>query len=219
VTTVDDLKKSKMFWLSGDDAMVQRWKAQGFQPVPLSAVDILSGLQTGMIDAYPTTPLIALSLQWYKSTPYMSSVGLDPLVGGLVMTKAAWNKLSPADRAAVSAACSKAEKRLKADVPRQDTTAVAEMRKRGLTLTKVPPQVVTQVPRDGTVVRDVDARRDRARGHPRHGDQGARRVPGGAQVIGRSAVQSRTRRADNFSCCPMAPRRLASHRRRAHRYS
>jgi TRAP-type C4-dicarboxylate transport system substrate-binding protein len=143
VVTVDDLKKSKMFWLSGDDAMVQRWKAQGFQPVPLSAVDILSGLQTGMIDAYPTTPLIALSLQWYKSTPYMSSVGLDPLVGGLVMTKAAWNKLTPADRAAVSAACSKAEKRLKADVPRQDTTAVAEMRKRGLTVTKVPPQVVT----------------------------------------------------------------------------
>ena len=144
VATVDELRKTKMFWLSGDDAMVQRWKANGFQPVALAATDILTSLQTGMIDSYPTTPLIGLSLQWYKVTPYMTDVGLDPLVGGLVLTKQAWNRLSAADRAALAATCAKTERRLKSEVPRQDTLAVTEMRKRGLSVTKVSAAGLTQ---------------------------------------------------------------------------
>ena len=127
VRSVDELKKTKMFVWAGDDAMVQRWKANGFRPVPLALTDILTGLQTGMIDSYPTTPLLGLTLQWYHQTPYMVGVGLAPLVGGLVITKQAWNKLSEADRVKISGACRKVELRLKAEVPKQDTTAIVEM--------------------------------------------------------------------------------------------
>ena len=137
--TIDDLKKTKMFAWAGDDAMITRWKAAGFNPVPLAATDILTGLQTGMIDSYATTPLLGLTLQWYKHTPYMVSVGLAPLVGGLVITKQAWAKFSDADRASISAACRKLESKLKAGVPKQDTTAIGEMQKRGLTVVKVAP--------------------------------------------------------------------------------
>ena len=144
VNSVEDLKKLKLFWLTGDDAMIQKWKGLGFQPVPLAATDILTALQTGMIESYPTTPLIALSLQWYKQTPYMSGVGLDPLVGGMIITKQAWNKLSEADRVAVATSCRRMEQRLKVEVPRQDTTAVAEMQKRGLTVTRPTPATVAQ---------------------------------------------------------------------------
>ncbi len=137
VHSVEELKKTKMFAWAGDDAMIQRWKTNGFQPVPLAATDILTGLQTGMIDSYPTTPLLGLSLQWYKQTPYMVGVGLAPLVGGLVITKSAWMKLSEGDRTRISAACQKLETRLKTEVPKQDTTAIVEMQKRGLTVVRV----------------------------------------------------------------------------------
>ncbi len=109
VRTVDELKKTKMFVWSGDDAMVQRWKANGFQPVPLAATDILTSLQTGMIDSYPTTPLLGLTLQWYQQTPHMVGVGLAPLVGGLVMTKQAWSKIAELDRAKMLTACKRME--------------------------------------------------------------------------------------------------------------
>jgi TRAP-type C4-dicarboxylate transport system substrate-binding protein len=69
----------------------------------------------------------------------MVGMGMAPLVGGLVMTKAAWAKLPEADRAKVQAACDRMEKRLEVEVPRQDTTAVGEMRKRGLTVNTVSP--------------------------------------------------------------------------------
>ena len=137
VANVEGLRKSKMFIWAGDDQMVNVWKQKGFNPVPLAATDIMTGLQTGMIDAYPTTPLLGLTLQWYRSTPNMVGMGMAPLVGGLVMSKAAWNKLPAADRAKVQAACDKMERRLEVEVPRQDTTAVAEMQKRGLKVNAV----------------------------------------------------------------------------------
>ena len=139
VESVEGLKKTKMFTWAGDDNVVATWKAKGFNPVPLAATDIMTGLQTGMIDAYPTTPLVGLTLQWYRQTPYMVGMGMAPLVGGLVMTKAAWAKLPEADRAKVQAACDRMEKKLEVEVPRQDTTAVGEMQKRGLKVVAVSP--------------------------------------------------------------------------------
>jgi TRAP-type C4-dicarboxylate transport system substrate-binding protein len=132
VTTIDELKKAKMFVWAGDDRMVQQWRSEGFTPVALAATDILTGLQTGMIEAFPTTPLLALTLQWYRMTPNMVGIGVAPLVGAMVVTKKAWDKLSEADRTAVMRSAATAENRLIAEVPRQDEIAIVEMQKRGL---------------------------------------------------------------------------------------
>ncbi len=139
VATVEGLKKCKLFVWAGDDEMAQQWRKNGFQPVSLAATDIMTGLQTGMIDAYPTTPLLGLTLQWYRQTPNIIGLGMAPLVGGLIMTKASWMKIAEPDRAKILEACKTMETRLKVDVPRQDTTAVAEMQRRGLKVNAVSP--------------------------------------------------------------------------------
>lgn len=144
VESVEGMRKTKLFIWAGDDKMAVIWKAKGFNVVPLAATDIMTGLQTGMIDAYPTTPLLGLTLQWYRQTPNMVGMGMAPLVGGLVMTKAAWNKLPEADRAKVQAACDRMERKLEIEVPRQDTTAVAEMKKRGLKVMTITPANAAQ---------------------------------------------------------------------------
>ncbi|GMU66972.1 MAG: hypothetical protein AMXMBFR36_32460 [Acidobacteriota bacterium] len=132
LATVDDLKKQKMFVWAGDDAAVQLWRKQGFQPVALAATDILLGLQTKMIDVVPTTPIAALSLQWFRQTPHMLGLGLAPLAGGTIVTKAAWEKLSPADRELLRAAADAAGAKLLAEVPKQDAAAIEQMKARGL---------------------------------------------------------------------------------------
>ena len=110
----------------------------GFQPVALAATDIMTGLNTGMINALPTTPLAAASLQWFRQTPYMADFGMGPLVGGLVVTKQLWNRLSEADRATLRQVCKSTEARLMSQMPAQDSTSVREMQTRGLKVTKVP---------------------------------------------------------------------------------
>ena len=139
VSDVEGMKHTKLFCWAGDDQIAQQWKTLGFQPVVLAATDIMTGLTTGMIDCYPTTPLLGLSLQWYRTTPNMIGMGMAPLVGGLIVTKAAWMKISDADRAKILAAGEKMESRLQTEVPKQDTTAVVEMQRRGLKVIPVSP--------------------------------------------------------------------------------
>jgi TRAP-type C4-dicarboxylate transport system substrate-binding protein len=134
VRTVEDLRRLKIFTWAGDQAFTNWWKANGFQPVPLAATDILTGLQTGMIQAFPTTPLAALSLQWFRQAPNMLGVPLAPFAGATVVTAATWKKISAADQEKLLQAARRAEDRQEEEIPRQDADAVAEMSKRGLTV-------------------------------------------------------------------------------------
>ncbi len=136
VRTVADVKALKLFTSAGNDRMVQWYKDNGFRPVPLAVSDMMTSLQTGMVEAIPVTPLAALSFQWYQQTPYMLDLGLAPLVGATVMTTAAWEKIAPEDQVKVLEAAARAEAVLAAEVPKQDREAVEQMRARNLTVTK-----------------------------------------------------------------------------------
>jgi TRAP-type transport system periplasmic protein len=137
VRTLADAKSMKLFAWAGDDARVQLFRQSGFQPVALASTDILTGLQTGLIDAYPTPPLAALSLQWFRETPYMSEIGLGPLVGAVVVSNRAWAGIPEGDRAALLRIAEGYGKRLATEVPKQDDEAVAEMQRRGLEVVPV----------------------------------------------------------------------------------
>ncbi len=141
---VDDLRKQKFFVWAGNDRLVQLWRKNGFQPVALAATDVLTGFQTGMIEAMPNTPLAALSLQWYRQTPYMQNIGLAPLIGGTVMTLKTWNRMSPEDQAKVREIALATEKRLMKEVPVQDEKAVEEMKKRGLTVVEISDELTVE---------------------------------------------------------------------------
>jgi TRAP-type C4-dicarboxylate transport system substrate-binding protein len=146
VQTVDDLKKIKLYTSAGNDRMVQWFKANGFEPRAMAMTDIMTGLTTGMIEGLPTPPLAALLFQWYRQTPYMLDIGLAPIVGANVITRKTWNAISEADRTKLLAAADGVQQRLQADVPKQDASAVAEMTKRGLTVTKATgPEWRTQL--------------------------------------------------------------------------
>src|SRR5579863_9715565 len=73
----DDIRKMKLCVLQGDNSTFELYKINGFRPVSLAATDILTGLQTGLIDAFQAPPLIALGSQWFggadrKSTRHSS---------------------------------------------------------------------------------------------------------------------------------------------------
>ena len=130
--TIDDLRSLKIFVTAGQEDMVGWWQENRFQPVALSPTDIMTGLQTGMIDVLPTTPLAALSLQWYRQTPYMHEMGLAPLTGATIISKRAWDSLDSGVKRQLRAAALEVEKKLQEEIPQQDDRAVTEMEARGL---------------------------------------------------------------------------------------
>jgi TRAP-type C4-dicarboxylate transport system substrate-binding protein len=136
VQTVDDLKHVKLWTSAGNDRMVQWFKANGFEPRAMAMTDILTGLTTGMLEGLPTTPLAAMLFQWDRQTPYMLELGLAPIVGAGVITTKAWKAIPDADKPKLLAAAAGVERRLRVEVPKLDADAVAQMTKRGLTVTK-----------------------------------------------------------------------------------
>jgi TRAP-type C4-dicarboxylate transport system substrate-binding protein len=136
VKTLDELRELNIYTSAGFDQMVQWYRANGFEPRPLAFSDVPTALSTGMIEAVPITPVVALFLQWYRTAPHMIEIGLSPLVGATVVTKKTWKALSEEDREALRTAAHRTQERLREEVPRQDREAVAEMRKRGLDVSK-----------------------------------------------------------------------------------
>jgi TRAP-type C4-dicarboxylate transport system substrate-binding protein len=137
IETLDDLKHAKIYLTAGDEITRQWYLKNGFSPVALAPTDMLTSLQTGMIDTIPSTPLAALAFQWYRQTPYMLDVKLGPLAGATVITSRAWGQISAADQALLLQHAARLDQRLRVDVPKQDDQSIGEMEKRGLKVVRV----------------------------------------------------------------------------------
>lgn len=137
IKTLDEVKKAKIYTSQGDDKMVNWYKNNGFNPVALSSNDIPAQLKlgTGMINATPMPPYPALVLQIFQDAKYMLDIRLAPLLGGLVVTNTAWNRVSAEDRAKLIDAAKAFEKKMNTEAPAQDASSVKAMVARGLTVT------------------------------------------------------------------------------------
>ncbi len=141
VVTPDDLKSQKMFVWAGDADALQIWKESGFHVVPLTPTDIMPSLQSGMIDAFSATPLSAASYQWFGLAKNMCGMKWAPLIGGIVVTTAAWSKI-PADVAAkLEAAAQQIGSDMQAEIQKSDDAAMDIMIKNGLKVNPVSPAV------------------------------------------------------------------------------
>ena len=146
IKTLDEVKRAKLYTSQGDDKMVQWYKANGFNPVALSANDIPAQLKlgTGMINATPMPTYGALVLQIFQDAKYMLDIRLAPFVGAIVVSNSAWNKISAEDKVKVAAAAKAFEARLNKEAPGLDASSLTTMSQRGLTVTKLDAKAAAE---------------------------------------------------------------------------
>lgn len=135
----DDYKKMKFFAWGSEPEQQSIMKSLGYTPVPLETNDILPSIQTGMINVVPSTPYFALASQVFASAPNMLEINWAPMVGALLVTKKAWEDMSPAVQEAVRAASEKAGVQIRAKARQEVDEAVAAMKKRGLVVNRPTP--------------------------------------------------------------------------------
>jgi TRAP-type C4-dicarboxylate transport system substrate-binding protein len=136
----EDLKKMDIFVWAGDNKQLDLMKAAGYHPVPLEASDILTGLQTGMIDTVSTTPTYALAGQFYRKAKYMLEVNWAPLLGATIVTKKAWESLTARDRELFLESAAEAGREIRAQSRLEAEQSVEAMKKRGLVVQEVDPE-------------------------------------------------------------------------------
>ncbi len=135
----DDLHNQKVFALTSDSSQSDLMKSAGLQAVPLEYTDILTGLQTGLIDVVPTAPFYALAGQFYLPAPNMLQINYAPLVGGLVVTRKAWDSVPAAARDTMRRSAEEAGKAISLQSRQEMQEAVAAMQKRGMKVSQLTP--------------------------------------------------------------------------------
>jgi TRAP-type C4-dicarboxylate transport system substrate-binding protein len=137
----DDLRKAKLFVWTHSAADLDTYRSVGCNPVPLETVDILPSLQSGLINAVPLPPSIALAGQVDRQAPHMLDLAYAPLVGAAVIMKKTWDAIPSEGRDSMRKAAAEAGTLIKADGRRESAESVEAMRKRGLTVHAVTPEL------------------------------------------------------------------------------
>ena len=136
----DEFRKMKFFAWGAEAEQQEIMKSLGYIPVPLETADMLPAIQTGMINAVPTTPYFALATQIYSSAPHMLEINWAPIVGALVITRKAWDDMAPAAQEALRAAGERAGLQIRTQARKEVDEAVEAMKKRGLVVHRPTPE-------------------------------------------------------------------------------
>lgn len=102
ITSVDDLSGHKVWIPEGDTISRTGFNAIGVSPVSLPLADVLTGLQTGLIDTVATTPVGAIALQWHTRVKYVNDAPLLYVFGTLLIQRKAFEGLTPDDQQIVA---------------------------------------------------------------------------------------------------------------------
>ena len=98
IKSVTDIRLSKAWVPSSDDLILEGIKAYDVQPIPLPLGDVLTGLQTGLIDTVAAPPIATLALQWHTQVRYLTDMPLLYSSALLIIDKKAFDKLSKQDQ-------------------------------------------------------------------------------------------------------------------------
>jgi len=141
-----DVKSAKLYSTKGNDKWYQWYVSNGFHPVPLLPADVPTQLKlgTGLIDTAPYPPYLAMTLRVSDDAKYMLDLKLAPLTGALLVSQASWNRISPEDRAKMTAAGQALEARVRTEAPAQDAESVKVMSSRGLQVTTLDPKALAE---------------------------------------------------------------------------
>jgi TRAP-type C4-dicarboxylate transport system substrate-binding protein len=144
VRTPEEMKRLKIFCWAGDPNQLELMRNVGLRPVSLETADILPGLKTGLIDAVPMPPFMALATQVDLAAPYMLELNYAPLVGAALMNKSVWDEV-PVDKQASLLEIARATGQvIKTDSRAEAVASVAAMKKRGLTVHVPTPGEIGQ---------------------------------------------------------------------------
>ena len=132
-----DMKGVKMWMWQGDPLAQKMYESFEVAPVPLAIPDVMMALQTKMIDGVYAPPLGAIAMQWFAKTRYMSDAKLVNSIGGILITKRAYNKIGPADQVILKDVVVKYSEKLVALTRKDNVKAVETLKEAGVQVVKV----------------------------------------------------------------------------------
>jgi TRAP-type C4-dicarboxylate transport system substrate-binding protein len=135
-----DMSGVKMWAWEGDPLVQAMYDALGITPIPLALPDVLTSLQTNLIDGVYGPPLGVIALQWFTKVKHMTDINLANSTGALLISKSRIKQL-PADLQQILRETSKKYSDiLVKKIRAENGQAVEQIRKAGIEIIAVDPK-------------------------------------------------------------------------------
>ncbi len=101
VSGAEALHGHKIWVPEGDVISRTAFESTGVSPIPLPLTDVLTGLQTGLVDTVAATPTGAIALQWHTRVHNLTEVPLMYIYGIMVVKLRDFKRLTTTDQKVV----------------------------------------------------------------------------------------------------------------------
>lgn len=139
-----DLQAMRLAGSHTETRTIDIFKWAGFNPVPISTVDMMTGFQTGLIDSTYAPVIFAEGSQLYRQASNMTNMKWAPLQGAVVMHENGWKKLSADQQSEVLRITRQVGDDLRQSNREQENRSLEAMTKRGLNVIDISDEVLNE---------------------------------------------------------------------------
>ncbi|GHU21536.1 transporter [Spirochaetia bacterium] len=139
VFTPADLKRQKLGTSETEPALMDAFKAMGYQMVPVAMNQALVYLNGGMIDAVYLSPTSVGGLQIFGMAKNMASINIAPFLGGIVMNQTAYRAIPDKYKPELLRITKKLETDLDSSIQKLEADVIETMRQYGLVINQLTP--------------------------------------------------------------------------------
>jgi TRAP-type C4-dicarboxylate transport system substrate-binding protein len=132
VKRLEDLRSQKVWLPEGDEASFAAMQALNLSPVVLPVTDVMTGLETGLLDIVASPPVGAVVLQWYTKVKYVTAQPLAYTMGVMAIDKQALAPVAAADQAVLREVMTRLYERLDAQGRTDNVKAEEALKANGL---------------------------------------------------------------------------------------
>jgi TRAP-type C4-dicarboxylate transport system substrate-binding protein len=133
IRTIEDMKGRKMWVPEGDPVSYEAMKTLGLSPVTLPITDVLTGLQSGLVEVVAAPPIGAIAFQWHTRVKYVTTTPLLYVAGTTVLLKESLAKLDPADQKVVREVLERVQREFDKKNRQDDIAAYSALLAQGVT--------------------------------------------------------------------------------------
>ena len=131
VNAPDDLKGLKMRTME-NPIHIEAYRQFGILPTPMAFTEVFTALQQGTVDGQENPLSVITSAKLEQVQKYLSLTGHVYSPALILMSKAQWDKLSPADKQAFAEAAKEAVKANRARIDDDEKRAIGDLRAKGM---------------------------------------------------------------------------------------
>ena len=140
-----DLQGTKVWTPEGDPISRAIFEELSIPPVPIGIPDVLTGLQTGIIDTVTSSPVAAIALQWFTKVDYLTEFPILYHYGTMGFPAQGWKRIPEKHRPIVKEILVRVSKEADARDRKDNESALNTLRERGIQFVEAAPNAVTDM--------------------------------------------------------------------------